>query len=199
MVFRLLSQRELIKSTPSINAGPSPCCSTVTEPSSLLNTLKLPLHPLMRRAPGLDLGLADLPQLVDGWHVTRQRALGDVGNPAKQVFSSDAVSDGERLDPDDADARVVLAAVVLSITQIAEPGLERRVVVLLDEGAVGDDLGQAADGCPLPGSVQEGNVDVGVLGELVCLVGLGVGVEEQIDTSILLPGVLARCSPNIEQ
>ena len=44
--------------------------------------------------------------------------------------------------------------------------------------AVGDDAGGAGDGGPLAGAVDEGDVDGGVVAQVVRLAGLGVGVED---------------------
>jgi len=51
---------------------------------------------------------------------------------------------------------------VLPISEIAEPGFEGWRVVFFDNGAVGEDGGRAGNGRPLPGTVEEGDVDVWV-------------------------------------
>jgi hypothetical protein len=147
----------------------------------------LSLHAVVARAPLLDLGLVDLTELVDSRHVAGKRALGNIGHPAKEVLGGDAVRDRHRLDPDDADPGVVGAAVVLSVAEVTQPGLERRAVVLLDQATICDNLSDAADRRPLARAVEERDVDVRVLGQLVRLVRLGVGVEEQVNATVLLP------------
>lgn len=52
-----------------------------------------------------------------------------------------------------------------AVAEIAEPGLEGRGVVFLDDGSVGDDFRGAGDGGPFAGVVEEGDVDVGVGGD----------------------------------
>lgn len=152
----------------------------------LLDTLELALHTIVGRPPLLGLRLGDLPQLVDRRHLARQRTLSDVGHPADKVLGCHAVGDRGGLDADDADSGVVGGAVVDSVAEVANPGLEGWAVVLLDEASVGDDLGHAADGGPLARAVDEGDVDVGVCRELIGLVRLGVGVEEEVNASALL-------------
>lgn len=93
------------------------------------------------------------------------------------------------LDADDRKARVILAAVMDSVSQIPQPGLQVGVVMLLDEGPVPDDAGHAADGRPLARAVEEADVDVRIAGEVVRLTGFGIGVEEEIDAA----GFLVKC------
>jgi hypothetical protein len=45
------------------------------------------------------------------------------------------------------------------------------------------------DGRPLAGAVNEAKVDIGIVLQLVGLVGLGVGEEEEINAARLLHGV----------
>jgi hypothetical protein len=75
---------------------------------------------------------------------------------------------------------------MLSIAQVTNPGLQAGGVVLVDDGAVGEDRGRAGEGGPFAGGVQEGDVDVPVGGEVVGLAGFGVGVEEEVDAAVLL-------------
>lgn len=58
--------------------------------------------------------------------------------------------------------------------------------MLLDDVAVGLDRSMAGDGSPLSGVVDEANVDRRVLLEVISLAGLGVGVEEEVETVALL-------------
>lgn len=96
---------------------------------------------------------------------------------------------------------------MLSVTEVAEPGLEGFGVVFFDDGAVGDDLGGAGHRGPFAGGVEEGDVDVGVgydagrrlvgtveerfwnevlYNVLVGLARFGVGVEDEINAASLL-------------
>ena len=105
---------------------------------------------------------------------------------AEDVLGRDGVVSRDHLDADDANAGVVLGAVVDTVTKVAQPGLKLGAVVLLDEVAVRDDVGDAADGGPLARHVEEGHVDVGVVLEVVGLAGLAVAVEEEVDAAVLL-------------
>jgi hypothetical protein len=92
------------------------------------------------------------------------------------------------LNANDADARVLWATVVLAITEISNPRLQRWRVVLLDNSAVGLNGSLSGDGRPLAGAVDEANVDRRVLLEVVGLARLGVGVEEEVEAvSFLFP------------
>jgi hypothetical protein len=82
------------------------------------------------------------------------------------------------LDADNSDTWVVWATIVLAVAEIAKPRLQRRRVVLLDDGAIGLDRGVTGDGCPLARVGDETEVDRRMLFEVVGLAGLGVGVEE---------------------
>ena len=75
---------------------------------------------------------------------------------------------------------------MLSITEVADPRLQRGGVVLVDFFAVGDDGGGAGNRGPLAAAGEEANVDVGVVLEVVRLAGLGVGVEDQVDAVAFL-------------
>lgn len=86
-------------------------------------------------------------------------------------------------DTDDPYTGIILITVMDSISQVPQPGPQVGAVVLLDEGSVYDNVGEAADRGPLAGGVQEADVDVRIVGEIVSLAGLGVGVEEEIDAT----------------
>lgn len=66
----------------------------------------------------------------------------------------------------------------LTVTQITNPRLQSRRVVLMDYLAVGLDGGFAGNGSPLAVGVEETNVDVRVVLEVVSLTALGVGMED---------------------
>lgn len=67
---------------------------------------------------------------------------------------------------------------MLAVAQVADPRLQGRRVVLVDEIAVGDNVGLAGNGGPFAGVVEEAEVDVGVVLEVVGFAGFGVGVED---------------------
>lgn len=134
----------------------------------------------------LDLVRLDVPKLVYLSSLASDNALGELHSAANGSAPADGVLRSLAGDLDEADARVLGAAIVLAVTKVAEPGLEGRRVVLLDAGAVGLDGGGAGDAGPLAGVVEEGEVDVGVLLEVVGLAGLGVGVEDEVDAVVLL-------------
>ena len=56
----------------------------------------------------------------------------------------------------------------------------------MHERAVGGDFRDAGHGGPLAGSVEEGDVDVGVGGQGVGLAGFGVCMEEEVDAAVFL-------------
>ena len=136
--------------------------------------------------PLLALLLTDLPELVDLRGRAGQGSLHHLDPPGHEVAPCGRIGDGLGLDLDDADAGIVRPAIVLAVTEITHPRLERGAVVLLDGGAVGEDLGRAGDGGPFAGGVEEGDVDGRVLVEIVSLAGLGIGVEEEVDATSLL-------------
>jgi hypothetical protein len=75
---------------------------------------------------------------------------------------------------------------VHAVTEITKPGLQCGSIVLGDQAAVGVNGGSSSDGSPLSRGVDEGDVDMGVGGEVVSLARLGVSVEEQVNASGLL-------------
>ena len=130
--------------------------------------------------------LLNVPELVDLSCLAGDDTLGELNSAADGSAPADGVLGGLGGDLDEADARVLGAAVVLAVAEVAEPGLQAGRVVLLDAGAVGLDGGEAGNAGPLAGVVEEGEVDVGVLGEVVGLAGLGVCVEDEVDAVVLL-------------
>ena len=100
---------------------------------------------LVRRPPRPDLLLANLAQLVHRRRLPRDGALRHIGNLANNVLGRNGIVSGRHLDADDTDAGVLRAAVMDAVAQITEPGLELGAVVLLDQVAVRDDAGGAAD------------------------------------------------------
>jgi hypothetical protein len=72
---------------------------------------------------------------------------------------------------------------VNAVAEVAEPRLEAAAVRLLDQLAILDEASLTRDGRPLAGAVDEGDVDVRVVGQVVGLAGLVVCVEEKVDAS----------------
>ncbi|KAI6759749.1 hypothetical protein HG530_010429 [Fusarium avenaceum] len=90
------------------------------------------------------------------------------------------------LDADDANARVLLGAIVDTVAEVTEPSLEGWGVVLSNKAAICANAGIASNRSPLSRGIDEGNVDMRVSIEVVGLAGLGVGVEEKVNASGLL-------------
>ena len=148
------------------------------------------MNHLVRASPRLDLLLAELPQLVDLWRLARNNTLCHLHAPANSILPHNRIGSSLGSNSNDADTRIIRSAIVLSITQIAQPGFQGRRVVFLDYGAVGDDLRGAGHGGPFAGGVEEGDVDVRVGGDVGGLAGLGVGVEDEVDSLVFLGAVL---------
>lgn len=127
-----------------------------------------------------------MPELVDLGSLAGDNTLGELDSAADRSAPADGVLCGLAGDLDEADTWVLGTTVVLAITEVAEPGLERCGVVLLDARAVGLDGSATRDAGPLAAVVQESKVDVGVLLEVVGLAGFGVGVEDEVDSVVLL-------------
>lgn len=131
----------------------------------------------------MDFLLIDLAKSIDLRGLACDGALDHLDAPADEGALRHGVRGGDGLDFDDADARVVLAAVVGAVAQVTDPGLEGRGVVFLDDGAVGDDACGARDAGPAAVGGAEGDVDVRVGFEVVGFAGFGVCVEEEIDAT----------------
>lgn len=129
-----------------------------------------------------------MPQLVNLRSIASDNTLGELHSAANSSAPADSVLCSLAGNLDEADARVLGTAVVLAVAEVTKPCLEGGGVVLLDAGAVGLNGSGAGDGGPLAGVVEESEVDVGVLGEVVGLAGLGVGVEDEVDAVVLLRG-----------
>jgi hypothetical protein len=148
------------------------------------------LNHLVRASPRLDLLLAELPQLVDLWRLARNNSLCHLHAPANSVLPHNSIGSSLGGNSNNADTRIIRSSIVLSITQVTQPGFQGRRVVFLDDGAVGDDLGGAGHGGPFAGGVEEGDVNMGVGGDVGGLAGLGVGVENEVDAGVFLGEVL---------
>jgi hypothetical protein len=119
-----------------------------------------------------------MPQLIDVRHVSSSHPLRHLDQRTNHARLTDRILRHHCLDADEADTGILRAAVMGAVAQISDPGLQRRRVVLLDVGAVSADAGLAADGRPFAGRGEEGQVDVGVGGEVVGFARFGVGVED---------------------
>lgn len=134
----------------------------------------------------LNLVRLNVPKLVDLSSIASDNALGELHSAANSSAPAGGVLRSLAGNLDEADTGVLGTAVVLAVTEVAEPGLKGRRVVLLDAGAVRLDGSGAGDAGPLAGVVEESEVDFGVLLEVVGLAGLGVGVEDEVDAVVLL-------------
>lgn len=112
--------------------------------------------------PPIDLTLVDLAEVIDISDVAGDGALDHLDATADHGALADGVGDGDGLDADDADARVVLAAVVHPVAQVAQPRLQRRAVVLRHRTAVRHDARRARYRRPAAVRRDEGQVHVRV-------------------------------------
>jgi len=90
-----------------------------------------------------------MPQLVNIRRLTSRNTLRQLDKTANLCPLRHSVLCSADLDADDANARVLWATVVLAVTEVANPRLERWRVVLADDVAVCLDGGVAGDGRPL--------------------------------------------------
>jgi hypothetical protein len=134
----------------------------------------------------LNLVRLNVPKLVDLSSLASDNTLSELHSAANGSAPADGVLRSLAGDLNEADTGILRTAIVLAVTEVAEPGLEGGRVVLLDAGAVGLDGGGAGNAGPLAGVVEETEVDFGVLLEVVGLAGLGVGVEDEVDAVVLL-------------
>jgi len=133
--------------------------------------------------PLLDLGRADLAQLVHLSGSTGDNAFSNLDDATDGGAVADGIGDGLGLDTNNANAGVVLGAVVLAVAEVTKPGLQRWTVGLLDEVPVGNYAGLAGYGGPVAGAIDEGDVDMRVTRDLVRLVRLSIGVEKKVNTT----------------
>lgn len=71
--------------------------------------------------PLLDLLLADMPQLVHRWALSRRDTLGQLDRAADDALVANCILDGASFDSDDGDSRVLWAAVMCTVTQVTNP------------------------------------------------------------------------------
>jgi hypothetical protein len=136
--------------------------------------------------PLLNLRLVDVPQLVHAGRLACGNALRQLHEAANRGPLRDGVLNSLGLDPDDANAGVLGATIVLAVTEVANPCLQSGRVVLADNLTVCLDACVARDGCPLARGVDEANVDGRLVLDVVGLARLGVGVEEEVKAVSLL-------------
>ena len=127
-----------------------------------------------------------MPQLVDLWSLASDDALGHLESGAECILPADGVLGTLALDFNHRDSRIVRTAVVLPIAEVAEPRLETGRVELVHLFPVGDDGRIARDGRPFAVRVQEAQVDFRVGLDIVRLARLGVGVEDEVRSVVLL-------------
>lgn len=127
-----------------------------------------------------------MSELVDGRRLSRDDTLGDIDRASDGRLSARCVLNGLADDLDDDDAGVVGSAIVLAISEIAHPRLQRGRVILLYPLTVGLNGRFAGHGSPLAAGVEESEVDFGVGVEIVGLAGFRVGVEDKVNTIALL-------------
>jgi hypothetical protein len=173
--------------TLTLYAEPERPIDTVSTPSQNRDVL------ISSKLTLLNLLLLNVPKLVDLGSLASDNTLGELNRAADSSASGSSVLCGLAGNLDETNTGILGTAVVLAITEVAEPGLERCRVVLLDAGAVGLDGSGAGDAGPLAAVVEESEVDVRVLLEVVGLAGLGVGVEDEIDAVVLLRSEISLC------
>ena len=140
---------------------------------------------LLRATSLLQLLLAQMPELVDLRRLARNHTLSNLDRTADCGGTRSSILRRLARDLDHNDTRILGTTIVLSITEVAEPGFEGGGVVLADLFAVGLDGGFAANAGPFAGVVEEAEVDVRMGFEVVGFAGFGVGVEDEVDVVLL--------------
>lgn len=121
-----------------------------------------------------------MPQLVHARALAGDHALCKFDRSAQDGLLADSILSRIRLNPNDADARIVGSTVMSTIAKVTNPCLEGWGIVLLDEVAIGADGGVTRNRSPVTARGNERYVASGVCVEVVCLARFGVGVEEEI-------------------
>lgn len=127
-----------------------------------------------------------MPQLVHTRRLPRHSTLDNLNRARQIILPTNRIAHSLGLDLDQPDARIFGTAIVFAVLEVPEPGFEGGGIVFANFGAVGLDGGVAGDGGPFAGRVDEGEVDVGVCGEVVGLAGFGVGVEDEVEAVAFL-------------
>lgn len=80
-----------------------------------------------------------------------------------------------------------------TIFEITKPRFQAGVIVFVEGFLIVDNGCVPRDRCPLPMlRVQKGNVDTGIILEMIGFSGLAVGMKNQTDTSLFLPINVSR-------
>lgn len=137
-------------------------------------------------SPLRELLLVQVSELVDLRSVASGNALCKFNESTDCSSARQGVLGSLCGDLDEDDTGVLWATIVLAITEITEPCLERGRVVLSDPLSVGLKCGLAGDGCPFARGIEESEVDVRVRFEVIGLARFGVGVEDKINAVALL-------------
>lgn len=161
------------------------CTGSIAAPELVLYLAGMSLLAL----PLLDFGFSKLPQLVDLRWLARRNTLRQLDKASKRRAVGNCVCRGAGLHPNDTDARVLWASIMLAVAEVTNPCLECRRVVFLNNAAIRLDGGMARYGSPFSRVVDKTNVDRRVRLKIICLARFGVGVEEKIEAIALLSEV----------
>lgn len=91
------------------------------------------LNALLAGSVSLNLTLANLPQFVDSWSLSGDNTLSHLCSSSESILPHNGVGGSQGLDSDNTDSWILWSTIVLSVTKISKPCLERRGVVLLHE------------------------------------------------------------------
>jgi hypothetical protein len=104
-------------------------CSMLRDSAHLLSTKSY--HRKLRKMsthllglPLRDLGLVNVPQLVDAGRLASRNTLGKLDEATNSCSPRDSVLYSLSLDTDDTNAGILWATVVLAITKVTNPGLQ---------------------------------------------------------------------------
>ena len=75
---------------------------------------------------------------------------------------------------------------MLAVLEIPQPSFQCWCIVFANGFAVRDDGGFTRNGGPFAAGIEEGNIDFGVVIEIVGLARFGVGVEEEVNAATFL-------------
>lgn len=135
----------------------------------------------------------NLPELIHMGRFSCENPLCNLSSTADEVPSLQRVSHSGGLDTNNANPGIILRAIVDSIIKVAQPRLQPNAVRLLDQLTISHNTCLARDGCPLAGAVDEGYVDMGIVGQVVGLSRFSVCVEEEVNAS----GFLLICQSEV--
>jgi hypothetical protein len=126
------------------------------------------LHHPITRPPRLNLGLAQLAQLIHSRGIPRRSALRNIELSSSSIRPHNYVCNGVNPDPDDADARIVRPAIVNAIAQAVEPSALTNRISARTHGW------SRWQPCPMPTSTRGcgwwgANVDLRFAGDVIRL------------------------------